>query len=187
MKKITALFVALFVIMLSHAQSFNGVPISGDLTTAINRFKAKGYTFIKFTKSGATMSGNIGVQKVELYINTTVTSKQVRSMIIYFRERDKWSELKADYDNYLSVLTEKYGTPTHDIIRFEKPYYDGDGYEMTAVAVGKVMCMSLWMDIQNMNIMIDVTKYKQVSITYENKKLCDLDAAEKDKINKVSL
>ena len=187
MKQISTFLIAFFAFALSvQAQSFNGVPISGDLNTAVARFKAKGFTFVKFTKSGAAMLGSIASQRVELYIYTTVTSKQIYSMCIYFPERSKWIDLKSDYDTYLSILTDKYGEPTNGVIHFDKPYYEGDGYEMTAVSIGKLTCMSLWMNVQNMNIMIDISKYQQVSVTYENKKLADLNAVEKDKLNKIA-
>jgi hypothetical protein len=54
---------------------------------------------------------------------------------------------------------------------FKSPYEEGDGYEMTAVAVEKCFWLSAWeanATYPNQTIAVRITKSKRVSLVYEN-------------------
>jgi sRNA-binding regulator protein Hfq len=154
--------------MFAHAQSFDGVPVSGNLSTAIQKFKAKGYKLSKYIENGAIMKGVAGTRDFELYISVTPKSKLVYKFTLYFSEQYTWINLKSEYERYVDLLTEKHGTPTAQYDFFSSPYEDGDGFEMTAVAVEKATFSSYWLNKNNLNLAISISKWKQVCIEYEN-------------------
>lgn len=187
MKKL--LFVLLTVLSTtSFAQSFNGITIGGKLSEFVSAMKEKGYTYVKATETGgAIMSGTLSGNIVELWISVTPKTKVVWKLSIYFPENDSWYSMKSEYEKYKSALTEKYGTPDKTFEFFRNPYYEGDGYEMTAVKVEKAVYSSYWVKKDsNYAISLTITKYTQVRISYENLKNSDLEESESKQINKTT-
>lgn len=166
-KYILTIALAISVTLLS-AQSFNGVPLEGDLPTLITRYKAKGFTFVKYIENGAILKGKVANYPIELYVFTTPKSKKVYKAVAYLDKEVSWSSIKSNYERFVEIFTEKYGTPTSKLERFIDPYYEGDGYEMSALSLEKCDYYTLWMDVQKMNMSVEISKYKQVKLTYEN-------------------
>ena len=175
---------ALFIIFLSFAmnfsfsQSFDGVPISGDLPTAVARYKAKGYTLDKYITSGAILNGKILMNNIQLFIFVTPKTKKVYKVVAYLDEDISWTSLKSTYIRFLGILTDKYGNPDGNYESFTTPYYEGDGYELSAVGLEKVNYSAYWLNKAEMNIGVEISTFKQVKITYENKELMSLKRTE---------
>lgn len=167
MKKILVL-IALLLSVNTYSQVFDGVPVSGDLATAITKFKAKGYTLKKYIDNGAIVNGKVGLRNVEVFIMTTPKSKKIYKFAIYFEERATWYSLKEDYDKYYTIFKEKYGEPDSEFSFFSSPYEDGDGYEMTAVRLEKATFASYWLKRSNTTIAVSISKWRQVEVVYEN-------------------
>jgi hypothetical protein len=182
MKKLFTLVAILFA-MVSNAQTFNGVNISGDLQTAIEKFNSKGFKVVEKANGNASMRGRLGSNDVELYIYTTPITKKVWKMVVYLEERESWIKLKSDYEKFVTLFNEKYGIHSSHYEMFIKPYYDGDGYELSAIQTEKANFCSFWFNTENMNINVAISKFKQLMIAYENDKLSDLYAEEKKKID----
>lgn len=188
MKKL--LFVLLTVLSTtSFAQSFNGITIGGKLSEFVSAMKEKGYTYVKATETGgAIMSGTLSGNIVELWISVTPKTKLVWKLSIYFPENDSWYSMKSEYEKYKSALTEKYGTPDKTFEFFKSPYYDGDGYEMTAVRVEKAVFSTYWIKNEsNYAISLSITKFSQLRISYENVRNSSIDDKEKKEINNTTL
>lgn len=170
------LFIAIALILttVTNAQEFNGVKIDGDLPSFTNALKAKGYTFHRTLDNGCIMKGKIGFKDVDVFIFTTPKSKKVFKLTIYFEEKSTWSSLKSDYQQLAAALTEKYGQPSNTYDSFSKPYYEGDGYEMSAVQLEKCNYSSYWLNKENLTLAVEISKYKQVKLVYENDKNMDL-------------
>jgi len=172
------LFFSAIVLLFSfsiNAQTFDGVPISGDLTTTITKLKAKGYIFQKnMANGGAILKGKVATQNVDLYVYITPKTKQVCKFVVFFAEETSWYSLKSQYEKYLEILTEKYGEPSDKFAFFKSPYEEGDGYEMSAVTLEKAVFSSYWMNKDNTTIALSISKWKQVSIGYENDKNMEL-------------
>lgn len=166
--------IALAVSIVANAQVFDGVPVSGDLPTAISKFKEKGYTFKKYVENGAILNGKVGFRDIELYIFTTPKSKKIFKFTIYFEEQSTWSNLKSDYDKYYDIFKEKYGAPDSEYSFFTSPYEAGDGYEMTAVQLEKATFAAYWLKRNNTTLAVTISKWKQVQLTYENDTNTDL-------------
>jgi hypothetical protein len=179
MKTLSILF--LFLSNFLYAQEFMGVKVGGNETAFINAFKAKGFTLdAKKHPTVNTMKGVINGQPVDLYVLATPKTHLVWKISIFYPEQASWSSLKYDYNKMLSILTEKYGEPSNKFDFFSSPYYEGDGYEMTAVAIEKCTYASFW---DNPMVSLQISKYKQVKISYENKENSALDDKEKGEIN----
>lgn len=168
MKLLVAAIIFTLASISVKAQYYDGVYVGGSLQTVIDKYKEKGYKLETTHDWGASMIGQVGVRKIELYIFTTPKTKVVCKVVLFFTEKKTWANLKEDYLTYLQVLTDKYGSPDYNYNNFVTPYYEGDGYEMSAVELEKTNYVGIWFNKNNTNIAIEISKYKQVKITYEN-------------------
>jgi hypothetical protein len=184
MKKVIVLIAIVLSSITLSAQSFDGVEISGDLVTAIAKFKAKGYTLVKNEDGIASMKGMLAkTYNIELYIYTTPKSKKVTKVVAYLDEENTWSNLKYEYEKFVGIISDKYGKPDNTYATFTSPYFEGDGYEMTAVGIEKCLYASYWLgQSNNTNIGVEISKFKQVKIVYENAANMRLRKNEQDQI-----
>jgi hypothetical protein len=102
---------------------------------------------------------------------------------VYFEEEVSWSLLKRTYNKFVNILTDKYGSPTGNLESFKDPYYEGDGYETSALTLEKVNWFTYWSNQPNLYLLVEISKYKQVKIVYENSKLTDLATEEYKKVD----
>lgn len=188
MKQLLIIALATFLTSISYSQSFDGVPISGTLQEATTKFKAKGY-ILKETLdhgNGVIMKGKVNLQPIELWIFCTPTSKKVFKMNVFFDAQISWSSIKSEYERYKDILTNKYGEPDSQYDFFVKPYYEGDGYEMSAISLEKCTYASFWLNKNNLSIHLLISKYKQVEISYQNDEMLIIAKSEFEKINQKS-
>jgi hypothetical protein len=180
------LVISLIISVSAFSQQFDGVNISGDLPTAINQYKAKGYNTSKVITNGVIMKGKIGNTEIELFLITTPKSKKLYKATVYLPTKETWYSIKQNYQDYLEVLTTKYGTPHEFYEFFSKPYFEGDGYEMSALGLEKCTFSAYWFKVDNTSILIQISKYKQVMIIYENNENQKIASAERYALNNVS-
>lgn len=166
------LSVLLTISISTFGQYFNEVKIDGSSTEYIAKIKAKGYTVKEYYKNGngAILKKDLN----ELYVFWTPKSKIVYKVTLYLPKKDSWYSIKAEYQKYSDILSAKYGEPNPDNVYayFSKPYYEGDGYEMSALSLGKVTYFKFW-DLsatENLQLGLSISKYEQVEISYENHK-----------------
>jgi len=157
----------------SNSQQFYGVNISGPLSTAIERFKQKGFTHKSTMDVGAIMNGRIVNQDVTLFIFVTPKTKTVFKMSIFFDEMNSFDNLYTQYIKMVNTINDKYGEPDYVEEKFLPPYELGDGYELTALQLEKCLYSSTWLYKNNLNIKVEISKYKQLKVVYENDLLAD--------------
>jgi len=174
---------AIFLTLSASSQVFDGIPIKGDLNTAVARFKAKGYKVVKAIPNGMAMTGRTGERNMELYIMVTPITKQVAKIVFFLPKRTDWSSLKTDYLDLSYVLSRKYGDPTDDYDFFTDNYKEGDGNEFLGVVLGKCKYLSIWQTEENMDIGIDISEYAQVRLSYENQQLVRLLTMERQQLD----
>jgi hypothetical protein len=172
----------LFISINVFGQQFDGVNISGDLPTAISKYKAKGYIFQKFIDNGAILKGKIAQTPIELFIFVTPKSKKVYKVVGYLDEDISWVSLKSTYNRFHEIIINKYGSPDGDYEDFITPYYEGDGYELSAVGQEKVNYSAYWLNRAGLNVGIEISKFKQVKISYENTELIKIKREEQSQI-----
>ncbi len=168
---------------------FMGIPVEGDAVLFINKLKAKGFKVNQFDATVTTMSGIfLGSQVDEIMILHTPKTKQVWKVTVFNPEKTTWPRLKSEYQTLLSKLTSKYGEPSASLFSFLSPYEENDGYEMTAVAVEKTSIMAWW-DLKFTNgdpsgsIMLELTKWKQNKISWENNMNAELKVKEQAELD----
>jgi len=182
MKRLLTLVFIIFS-SLSNAQSFDGVRIDGTLSSKIQQYRAKGYILNKILPNGAIMKGKIAEKVVELFILTTPKTKLVYKMIVYLPVHTNWPDIKSEYTKFVDLFTEKHGEPDSEFDFFRDPYYEGDGYEMSAIVLDKLVCSAFWINRNNLTFSVSISKYKQVEITYENDKNMEIAKQEAAEIN----
>lgn len=178
MKKVFFLMMFAFTFGMSNAQVFDGVEITGQMSVAIEKFKAKGYRLIETYPTGAKMLGKVGIYDIELFLTKTPKTGKLAKIGIYFDEEITWYNLLGEYKRVRGIIVDKYGSPTSEYSTFLSPYEAGDGYEMTAVKVEKCIYASYWI-LETMNIGVEIKKYGQVMLTYENSANMELLKAER--------
>lgn len=167
MKKLIVILFVLFS-SIGNAQTFDGVLIGGDLPTKVAQFKGKGYTLVKYINNGVIMKGNVAGHAVELFLFTSPKTKIVFKATVYLSKQESWYSLKREYETFVERMEEKHGEPDNHFEFFRDPYYEGDGYELSAVGLEKAVFASYWINRNNLTLGVTISKYKQVEITYEN-------------------
>ena len=124
------------------------------------------------------MRGQIGSTDIELLVLFTPKTKKAWKFVVYLPKQSTWYALKSQYKEYLEMLIGKYGQPKNEYHFFSSPYEDGDGYEMTAVTVEKCTYAAYWEDTYS----IEISKYSQVKIAYENPINTEIYSQEKKQI-----
>ena len=185
MKHFRAVLFFLFLLNLNvqiQAQEFMGIRIEGEKVNFISQLKSKGFVVKGDSNADAViMQGSAGGRVYELVISATPKTKNVWKLSVYLPKSESWSKLKRDYNEYLDLLSEKYGKPEKTYSFFSSPYDEGDGYEMSAVALEKCFYSAFWSDV--IGVSIQISKFKQVKVSYENKKNVELLEIEKKQVN----
>jgi hypothetical protein len=165
-----------------HSQVFDGVKIEGNVQTVVNAFKTRGYIIKKATNEVTEMTGTLAGERVELLVVATPKTKLACRVAVYFPKDENWYSLKSDYRKYVELLTDKYSEPDNNFEFWRSPYYEGDGYEISALANEKVVFATYWLNRNNMNVGLSISKYKQLCFTYENVRNTELANNEREQM-----
>jgi hypothetical protein len=180
MKKLLTVIILNLLSIVCFSQEFLGIKPDGTKTQVINQFIAKGFKVTSSNENVTTVKGTYSGTYYEVNVVSTLKSKKVWKLSIYLPEIISWYSIKAQYETYLQTLTDKYGEPNSKYDFFSSPYSEGDGYEMTALAVEKCTYMAFW----DIGVSIEISKFKQVKISYENPVNAELNEQEKKEVNK---
>ena len=185
MKKIFMAIVLCLVCTFSFGQehlTFKNVEIDGDMLVFCQKMETCGFTTVQqYDDEGIVqMKGTfMGYRDCSLFVIGTQKSKKVWKVIVDIPEvENDFYTLKSQYENAVEAYTKKYGKPDSDFYFFRRPYYEGDGYEMQALRLEKLIATSFW-HINNGTIVVKITKYQNLQIGYEDKKNCEIHSQEK--------
>lgn len=180
-KNMKKLLVALLLSTTStlFSQSFNGVDVGMSLKKTDSTLKTKGYSLdygsdkIQ-TDNIKTYKGKLNGDDINIIIVLTKTTNLVWKLVVEVKKSYDWYSSKNNYMTYKEILTEKYGQPTDDYHFFSSPYYEGDGYEMSAIYRDKCNYFCGW-DKGDYNISIRIHSNKigssLIRVIYENYKI----------------
>lgn len=178
-KMLFSLLLILTTTTLTFGQEFLGIKVEGKMNEVVEKFKLKGLKVIPTSSKNAVgMKGIVANKNIELFINCTPKTKIVWSFGVYLPVKTTWTSLKSEYEDFYEVLRKKYGEPESNYNFFSSPYEEGDGYEMTAVAVEKCTYSAFWP-----NVYIEISKWKQVKINYQNSVNADRAKEEEEELN----
>jgi len=179
MKKISIILAICLLSIASYSQSVFGVQVDGSKTEVINKFKAKGFKIpITPSLTVTTLRGSIDGVKYDVLVCNTPITKKVWKIVVYLPEQNNWYDLKSTYEKFYDLFVKKYGEPLASYSSFTSPYEEGDGYEMTAVSVEKCNYSAFWNEVW-----MNISKFKQIELNYENVTNAELFTAEKEKLN----
>lgn len=166
-----------------YAQEFMGIKPEGKLDVVLANFQKKGFKLKAKKDLVLQMDGSMNNTPVEFFAYFTPITKVCWKFVVYLPEQRNWANIKQEYLDYRKVLVDKYGEPEKTYDFFSSPYYEGDGYEMSALALEKCFFQSFW----DSGVSIQISQFKQVKIAYENTETVKTLDEENNKINKNNL
>ncbi len=170
MKNFLSIILLTFISMTLHAQehmAFKNIPMDCKLESYVSKLETQGYTLITIQDNGAILSGSFaGKDDCTILVLCTSSSKMVWKVGVLLPENNSWSSLKSEYKTFKESYTTKYGKP-QSYEYFSDPYYDGDGYELQAVRLGKCTYVSFYhTELGSISLKIDDDEC--ISIMYED-------------------
>ena len=160
--------------------AFKTVPLNGDINNFAKELVKQGFT-IKETKGNViTMSGSYINRQCEVIVFASKKTNIVWKVAIYLPEETNWYSIKNDFLRLKEQFITKYGNgKSYEF--FSNPYSEGDGYEMQAVKLGKCHYTTFW-ETQGGTIGLSISKYEQISVSYEDTINSALDDKEKSEV-----
>ena len=145
---------------------FKNVEIDGTLTDFISKMEKQGFQLFEKYDLGAAMEGTFAGKKVSILIPCK-SGELVWNVTVDFAEENVWSDLKHSYKHYKDLLSAKYGEgESYEF--FRQPYYEGDGYELSALKNEKCV-YSTYYETDMGNICLEIHKSCCIRICYEEK------------------
>ena len=170
MKKIISALAITLLLQFTFAQSthmtFKGIEIDGTRSEFSAKLVQDGFNILSQNEDAVILIGKFAGEDVTVAVLSTQDGT-VWKVGVFFEETDSWMKLKYDYENFKKALTNKYGKG-RSYEFFKEPYYEGDGYEMAALKMEKCV-YSTFYDTENGSISLELSKFKHVTITYEDK------------------
>lgn len=150
--------------------AFKGVPITGDPQVAIIALESKGFSTIQPYSTydhGALLHGTFaGIQDCNIFIGGTAKTDTLYMIGVFLPPSNNWYNLKDQYYSYKEKLSNKYGEPK-SFEYFDDPYYEGDGYEISALDNGKCHFTSIF-KVERGSIIVSLSSQESVMIAYQD-------------------
>lgn len=154
--------------------AFKNVEIDGSIQSVVDKLSQQGFLKVSQEPFSAFLQGDFaGIKDCSILVKSSEYTNVVFTICVFLPECDNWWGLRVDYDDFKAKLTRKYGEPT-SVEEFDDPYYEGDGYEKTAIENGKARYYSSF-NLTNGIIRLSITS-RYVLINYidrENKRLME--------------
>lgn len=123
---------------------FKGIPMEGTLQSFTNKLKTKGYVPLGIQDGVSLLSGEFAGYKNCTIGAVADKSGMICKVSVIFPAMDKWGDLERCYQNYKSMLTEKYGEPTICEEFFNDYYGNDDANKMYGVQFDKYKYYSVF-------------------------------------------
>ncbi len=125
-----------------------------------------GYKLSEQDNESAMFEGNFVNESCLVLVSTTPKSKEVYRISVLFEKQNNWYTLKSDYKELKSLLKTKYNVKPNSRESFIDPYYEGDGYELSATSNGKCFYFSTY-KLDNGEITLAILD-RRIIIDYED-------------------
>lgn len=152
MKKYFLILAVFLLSSISYSQEasnhlkFKGIPIDGSLSEFTSKMKAKGFEYIGTEDGMAVFSGEFaGYKQCYIIAKSLKSTNKVSQVAVAFGDYDTWSRLHNSYATLKSMLTQKYGSPTEEIEKFESTFEPTDDNDkLHEVQFNRCKYISLW-------------------------------------------
>ena len=169
----------------SFSQSFMGITIEGTQSAIKSKLVQKGFKFITSNDISYMYDGKLNNEDISIIVRNTILSKKVYSFYIKFRNiKDNWSQLESEFENKNLILEEKYGKSFKEERRYEYPFDENDGMDLTALESGNLTYVNLWNRVgenKSLSIVLALTKDKTIAMLYSNTLYTEI--AKKEELN----
>lgn len=148
--------------------SFRDIEINGTISDFCAQLIALGYhSPVTIDGGSMVLKGDFaGVPNCEIYVIRSRYDDFVWKVAVFMPENNNWYGLKSEYERFKNMFTKKYGTPKSYEF-FSDPYEEGDGYELTALSVGKCSYISFY-HLPLGVISVSISDSGSISIGYED-------------------
>ncbi|NDV47517.1 hypothetical protein D0T49_10710 [Paludibacter sp. 221] len=161
------MFLGTFDAICQDHMTFKNIPINGSVSEFCKKLTDNGFVLDKKEKGYASLTGKFVNQECEILVLGSAKSDLTWKVVAYLPEKTSWGNLKSQYFDLKAQFTAKYGEgKAYEF--FSDPYYEGDGYEIQALKKEKCTYVTFW-KVDNGNISLEISKYSQVAISYEDK------------------
>lgn len=171
MKKLFLLLILTLNSLLLSAQShitFKGIPVDGHVSMFVEKLEKKGYKLRDKLDSGYVMSGVFtGKEATILVLFSPKTETVWKVGVTFSQDGNDWSTIKNNYLEYKQYYINKYGEPHDDFNFFSSPYKENDGNEIQAIEEDKCH-YSCYFELEEGSIAINISSYKNITISYED-------------------
>lgn len=153
----------------SSAMTFMGIPMRGNISSFAQQLvNQKGFRIVNRSAENHSISmrGTYTGKECEVYVFGSQLTDQVWSINVYLPEVSTWNAIKREYLNYKSQFDSKY-TLTSSYDFFADPYDEGDGDEIAGIKADKCHYAAFY-DAPGGSIMLKISKYMQVEVSYED-------------------
>lgn len=163
---------------ISHLE-FKGIQMKGSINDFADKLVKMGYIIKENTGNVITLEGQFVGKDATIYIAGTPKTNTIWKVMVYLPEVSSWYSIKSDYKYYKDMYTQKYGAPKDVYEFFSKPYYEGDGYEMSALKNDKCHYFSAFHTNEGV-VVLEISTFKKVRFSYEDNANTELRNKEKD-------
>lgn len=172
MKKLLTIIIILFALT-GYSQSYNGIELGKNITYTKKVIVNKGYKYHSVvTDNSITYYKYINGKKTYITLVYTPYTNLVWKILVTVDYASSWMDAKNKYLKYFYILNNKYGEQINENIKFESPYYEGDGYEIQALYLDKAEIYTIYKDQNDNLIMLELDSFNkntvEILIHYEN-------------------
>lgn len=136
MKTMATAFTCILLTFSSFSQNqssahltFKGVAIDGTLNAFVAKMKLNGFTLLKAENGIAILKGDFaGSKGCTVGVGTLKQKDLVSKITVIFPEKDTWSSLSSNYYSLKDLLTQKYGSPSDCVEKFDTSIEPGDDF-----------------------------------------------------------
>lgn len=119
-----------FSTSIANNVKFMGISMEAPFSEFVSELSSK-CEIVGVNSSVAMFNGDFaGLKNCSILVGTT---DGLLLVMVVSQEYKSWQQFKSDYLAITDAYEKKYGAPSRKELSFKSPYYDGDGYEMTAI------------------------------------------------------
>ena len=189
MKQIFAALILSLIVLSASAQEHlkvKGIPIDGPSSSFIAKLKAAGLkTNVRFSEAlgRPILDGDFANLSDCTYSFLETKDGTVCKVIIMSDHITGWYSCKSKYEDLKELLRTKYKVDgIYEL--FRSPYYEGDGYELSAISQEKAMWKTYFScDEGHISISIDASNTSEgyITVVYEDEINMSKFVAEREK------
>lgn len=186
------IFVALIISLIALSASaqehlkVKGIPIDGSTTSFVAKLRAAGLTTnTKYSQAlgRPILDGDFANLKDCKYSFLETSDGTVCKVLIMSDYITGWYSCKSKYNDLKDLLKSKYKVDG-EYEAFRNPYYEGDGYELSAISQEKAIWKTFFScDEGNISVSIEASDSREgyISVVYEDKINAAKFSAEREK------